>query len=124
MITKYQACNPREYGSQKTAEIGHLTAQNAPIEQNYVRSNSDDGIVVHFKLSIQEIQNQKSPWLNIDGRLTIQVHFLQSYLLVHPHYHVYDNVLRRHLHLMRYFFSIFFIFYFYFYFFSFKQLTS
>uniref|UniRef100_A0A914VUN9 Uncharacterized protein n=1 Tax=Plectus sambesii TaxID=2011161 RepID=A0A914VUN9_9BILA len=75
-----------------------ILVDNCPLENFYVQNaQSDRGVCMSTKMSIQQILAPDSVWLNRqESRLTVEINWLASHLLVQPTYNAYDHVLRRH----------------------------
>lgn len=56
----------------------------------------------NIRFFLFQLKTAGNPWLDeTDNRLTIEIEWQCTYLLLHPTYHPYDDVYRKHIAQMR-----------------------
>ncbi|XP_064466638.1 uncharacterized protein LOC135377855 [Ornithodoros turicata] len=78
-----------------------VLAVHAPHSCYYVQDGMDVGVVMDTDVSVREIRESASMYLDSSGHLTVHVEWLDSQLLFGATYHKYDDIARLQCHQMK-----------------------
>ncbi|ODM88432.1 hypothetical protein Ocin01_18250 [Orchesella cincta] len=85
----------------KTGLLDPISCTHAPYSHYYVQEEVDDGIIMETDVTVKEVRDPNSFYLNDKRQVRIQIEWGESYLLFQATYHKYDDVTRMHNFQMR-----------------------
>ncbi|CAN8024874.1 unnamed protein product [Ixodes persulcatus] len=78
-----------------------VLALRAPHSSYYVQDGMDVGVVMETDVTVREVRESASMYLDGSGSLTVHVEWLDSQLLFGSTYHKYDDIARTQCHQMK-----------------------